>query len=766
MSDGTTKTDEKNISLEVAEAPAGDTGRGIARIDPQDMERIGAVIGDVIRLDGKRTTFAKVMRTYTTERGKGVIQVDDLVRINAKSGLGESVSVSKATYVLGKEVALSALTTFSDPAGKTTEELSRHLQGMVVDKGDKTRLERGDLPSIDFIVGSTDPEGPVVVGTDTAVKVKAGDKTKDGQKVSYLDVGGLGAQLQQVREVMELPLKHPEVFTQLGIEPPKGVLLYGPPGTGKTLTARAVAGETSAHFVYVSGPEVFHKFYGESEAHLREVFREAQENAPSIIFLDEIDSIAAKREDVYGEVEKRVVAQLMALMDGLEARGQVMVIAATNIPGSLDPALRRPGRFDREIHISIPDYKGRMEILKIHTRTMPMAPDVDLGAVSNLTYGYVGADLANLCREAAMIRLRKEMQTVDFDTNQLTPEKLKGLMVHRDDFMEAIKGLKPSAIRELATDVDKVKWEDVGGLEEAKQALRETIEWPMKYATLFKHANAKPARGILLSGPPGTGKTLLARAVASESGTNFISIKGSQLLSKWVGESEKDVRELFKKARMTAPCIMFFDEIDALAPHRGSGGDSQVTERMVSALLAEIDGVEELGGVILLGATNRLDMVDPALLAPGRFDQIIQLPLPDVKARLEILKVHTRNKTLASDVNLDTLADLTNDYSGGDIAFICRRATMLAIREYVDQGGEMGDYSKFSIGARHFRKAMEEVRRPVMHQHAAAEAPAAATPTPSGTTTPAPAASEKSQAVEKPRQRRQPSRPRPQVAKA
>jgi transitional endoplasmic reticulum ATPase len=517
----------------------------------------------------------------------------------------------------------------------------------------------------------------------------------------------MSAELQQVREVVELPLRYPQLFDRLGIDAPKGVLLFGPPGCGKTMTARAVASETSAHFIHISGPEIVHRYYGDSEAHLREVFKEARDRAPTIIFFDEIDAIASKREDVSGDVEKRIVAQLMALMDGLESRGQVIVVAATNIPDSVDPALRRPGRFDREISVRVPDREGRLEILRIHTRTMPLGKDVDLVKVADATHGYVGADLKALCQEAAMITLRRLVP--DFDNEHgITEEMLEGLEVGNAAFAEAMRRVKPSTGREVFRDVADVRWSDVGGLDEAKQVLREAIEWPLRHGDLFLQIGTTPPKGILLAGPPGSGKTLLAKAVAKESGVNFIAVKGPELLSKWVGESEQSVREVFRKARLAAPCIIFFDEIDALCPVRGSGSsDSGVGDRIVSQFLTEVDGIEELKGVVVLGATNRLDMVDPALLSPGRFDLVVDLPVPDRNTRRAILAVHARGKPLASDVDMDTLADLTEGLMGGDIASLCRRATMHAIRDYVEQQG--GEQSEVLLSARHFGHALEAV---------------------------------------------------------
>jgi transitional endoplasmic reticulum ATPase len=593
----------------------------------------------------------------------------------------------------------------------------RLLEGLPVVAGDKVRPNTGGFKNWEFTVAETLPEGAVIIRTGTTLTIKPATGASQGpRKVTYKDIGGMSAQLQQVREVVELPLRYPQLFDRLGIDAPKGVLLFGPPGCGKTMTARAVASETSAHFIHISGPEIVHRYYGDSEAHLREVFKEARDRAPTIIFFDEIDAIASKREDVSGDVEKRIVAQLMALLDGLESRGQVIVVAATNIPDSVDPALRRPGRFDREISVRVPDREGRLEILRIHTQTMPLAKDVDLMKIADATHGYVGADLKALCQEAAMITLRRLVP--DFDAEHgITEEMLEGLEVGNVAFAEAMKRVRPSTGREVFRDVADVRWADVGGLDEAKQVLREAIEWPLRHSDLFLQIGTTPPKGILLSGTPGSGKTLLAKAVAKESGVNFIAVKGPELLSKWVGESEQSVREVFRKARLAAPCIIFFDELDALCPTRGSGSsDSGVGDRIVSQFLTEMDGIEELKGVVVLGATNRLDMVDPALLSPGRFDLVVDLPIPDRDTRRAIFAVHTQGKPLAADVDMDVLADLAEGLVGGDIASVCRRATMQAIRDHVEQrdGGQEG----VLLSARHFQHALEAVIKAAQYARA------------------------------------------------
>ncbi len=665
------KVETKRLTLKVSEALAKDVGRGIARIDPKDMAEMDAEVGDIIQILGKRPAVAKVMPAYMEDRGKDVIQIDGITRENAQIGLGEKVQAEKVDYKTATNLVLAPIAPSSTFAReKDSGYIGRLLEGLAVTSGDKVRVTLFGTRYQEFSVVDTSPKGAVTIHPTTLIKMKGervGEKEDVG--ITYEDIGGLRREIHKIREMIELPLKYPEVFDRLGIEAPKGVLLHGPPGCGKTLIARAVANETDAHFYHISGPEVIHKFYGESEAHLRALFEKAREQAPAIIFLDEIDAIASKREEIRGDqqVERRVVAQLLALLDGLKSRGKVIVIGATNIPNVLDPALRRPGRFDREISIAIPDKNGRLEILHIHTRGMPLASDVDLERLAEITHGFVGADLEALSREAAMITLRKIMPKIEFEADYIPYELLLELEVTMDDFMEALKEVEPSAIREVFTEIPDVKWSDVGGLEEAKRVLKETIEWPLKYSDLFKQANTNPAKGLLLTGLPGTGKTLLAKAVASESGVNFISVKGPALLSKWVGESEKGIREVFKKAKQASPCIIFFDEIDAIAPTRGASADSHVTERVISQLLTELDGIEELKGVVVLAASNRPDIIDPALLRAGRFDFQLELPIPDEKTRLEIFKVHTRGKPLADDVDLESLAKVTEGMVGSDI---------------------------------------------------------------------------------------------------
>ena len=709
------KTKTELLSLTVAEALPKDVGRGIVRMDPRDMSSIGVQVGDIVQVVGKRATAAKVMPAYAEDRGKDIVQIDGIIRENAQASLGEQVQIQGTAFEEATTVILAPATpSKAFVPGMDTRYLGRVLEGLPLTQGDKVRATLFGSRYRQFLVVDTSPGGVVAIGPRTLIKVK-GEGAPAGEKsgVTYEDIGALRREIHKIREMIELPLKYPELFERVGIEAPKGVLLHGPPGCGKTLIARAVANETDASFFHVTGPEVIHKFYGESEAHLRAIFDKASEKAPAIVFLDEIDAIAAKREEVRGDqqVERRVVAQLLALMDGLQSRGQVIVIGATNIPQVLDPALRRPGRFDREISISVPDRDGRLEILEIHTRGMPLASDVSLERLSEITHGFVGADLEALCREAAMTTLRKIMPQIQLDADYVPFELLSELEITMDNFLEGFKEVEPSAIREVFTEIPDVKWDDVGGLEDVKQVLMETIEWPFKYPDLFRQARTSPPKGVLLTGPPGTGKTLLAKAVASQSEVNFISVKGPALVSKWIGESEKGIREVFKKAKQASPCIIFFDEIDALTPVRGTGGDSHVTERVISQFLTELDGIEELKGVTVLAATNRPDIIDPALLRSGRFDIQIGLPVPDEKARRKIFAIHTHGKPLASDVDLDRLAAATGGLVGSDIEAICRKASMLAIREFVSgdtAGSPSPDVGSFEVAAKHFEQAMQE----------------------------------------------------------
>jgi transitional endoplasmic reticulum ATPase len=739
-----TRDSDRAPSLKVAEALPKDVGRGLARLDPHDLERIGVQIGDVLEITGKRTTVARAMPAYVAQRGQGLIQMDGILRANAGAGLDERVAVHRTEVQSARSVTLATVEAMrAVPGPSQARYLARLLDGIPVLVGDRVRVDLFGTRAQAFTVVETTPAGPVLIGPATAVRI-SGEKTPGspapGGTITYEDIGGLDREIRRIREMIELPLRYPEVFERLGIDPPKGVLLHGPPGCGKTLIARAVAHETSAHFLHVNGPEVIDKWYGASEATLRKLFDEAQRRAPSIIFIDEIDAIAPKREEMSGDrqVERRVVAQLLALMDGLESRGQVIVIAATNIPNTLDPALRRPGRFDREIAIGVPDRDARREILEIHTRGMPLATEpeagvghaVDLDRLAAITHGFVGADLEALGREAAMNALRRLMPDIDFAQASIPYERLVALEVTMDDFVAALAEVEPSAIREVFTEIPDVGWADVGGLLEVKRLLVEAVEWPLHYGPLFKRAAIRPPKGILLYGPPGTGKTLLAKALSHESEVNFIAVKGPQLLSMWVGESERGVREVFRKGRQAAPCIIFFDEIDALAPQRGGAGENQVSERVVSQLLTELDGIEELKGVVVLAATNRLDRLDPALLRPGRFDFMIELPVPDRAARLTILRVHTRGMPFPTQgseqaVDLEALAAGSEGLVGADLEAICREAAMLAIREYLERRSPVrdeADYTvlispealkEFCVGRRHFEQALTNRQRQV-----------------------------------------------------
>lgn len=672
------------ITLKVAEARQRDVGRGKVRIDDASMRAIGVTTGDVIEIIGKKHTGAIAWPAYPEDQEEGIIRMDGIVRKNAGLSLGEKVVVKKADVKVAKNLTI-APTQYSITLDYGFETfVKRKLLGYPVIKGDTVLIPILGR-AIPFIVTSTNPPGLTLITDTTKLKVTEKpikEPETEMQQITYEDVGGLDEEIRKIREMVELPLKHPELFKRLGIDPPKGVLLHGPPGCGKTLIAKAVANESEAHFISIQGPEIMSKFYGESEARLREIFKEAEENAPSIVFIDELDAIAPKREEVTGEVERRVVAQLLTLMDGLQTRGQVIVVAATNRVNAVDPALRRPGRFDREIEIGVPDVKGRLEILQIHTRGMPLAKDVNLETLARAIHGYVGADTAALCREAAMKALRRYLPEINLDEEVIPSKVLEKLEVRMNDFVNAMKEIQPTAIREVYIEVPQVKWEDVGGLEEVKQELIEAVEWPINRSDLFHRIGITPPKGLLLLGPPGCGKTLLARAVANESEANFISVKGPELLSKWVGESEKAVREVFRKARMAAPCIIFFDEIDSIAPRRGSGfGDSHVTERVISQLLTEMDGLEDLQNVVVLAATNRPDILDPALLRPGRFDRLIYVPSPKLSGRIEIIKIHTKNMPLAPDVSIKNLASMTEGFVGSDLNALCREAGMIALRK-------------------------------------------------------------------------------------
>ena len=692
------------IELRVLESKARDANRPVVRIDPEVMERAGIMVGDVVEIVGRRRTAAKVWNGLPEDRGKGVIRMNSILRKNADVALNETVRVRRVEPKPAAFVKLAPVSMTIAVDANFLQYIKQRLREYVVVEGDMLQIHVLSQP-LTFQVIQTKPSNAIVIINDDT-QIQIFEKPVSGVKIPHVtweDIGDLEDAKQKIRELVELPLRHPELFKHLGIEPPKGILLIGPPGTGKTLLAKAVANEANAYFVAINGPEIMSKYYGESEARLREIFEEAKKNAPAIIFIDEIDAIAPKREEVTGEVEKRVVAQLLTLMDGLQERGQVIVIGATNRPDAVDPALRRPGRFDREIWINPPDFKGRYEILVIHTRNMPLGPDVDLRKLAEITHGFTGADLAALAREAAMSALRRAIQSGLIDLNQpsIPPEVFEKIKVTMADFMGALREIIPSALREVHIEVPRVRWDDIGGLENVKQELREAVEWPLKYPDRFKKFGLRAPKGILLFGPPGTGKTLLAKAVATESGANFVAVRGPEIFSKWVGESEKMVREIFRKARMAAPAVIFIDEIDALATARGLGGDSLVSERVVAQLLAEMDGIKALENVVVIAATNRPDLVDPALLRPGRFDRIIYVPPPDFKARLEILLIHTRATPLAKDVDLEEIARRTEGYSGADLELLVREATFLALRENIDTK---------EVSMRHFEEALKKVR--------------------------------------------------------
>lgn len=701
------------VKLKVGElTERGDFGRGIARISARDMKRLGVNEGDVVEIEGKRRTVGIAVRAYPADVGMDIIRMDGLMRRNCGASISEVVNVKRSDAKEARAVTIA-------PARKgimihmSGELMKRNLLMRPVAVGDvivpnpvvRTRQETNFFEAFfgveveniftplgfgeeKFVVVGTDPKGPVRITKVTEVELlpQATDVIEEKiPDVTYEDLGGLHEEIKLVREMIELPLKHPELFERLGIEPPKGVLLHGPPGCGKTLLAKAVANESGARFFVLNGPEIMSKWYGQSEENLRNIFEQAQKSAPSIIFIDEIDSIAPKREEVKGEVEKRVVSQLLTLLDGLKSRGKVIVIGATNIPNAIDPALRRGGRLDREIEIGVPDKIGRKEILQIHTRGMPMDKDVDIDKIAEITYGYVGADITALCKESAMHALRRilpDISTIKED-KPLPPEILKKLIVVREDFEHALKMVQPSGMREVMIEVSKLKWSDIGGLKDVKQSLIEAVEWPLKTPQAFVRMGIRPPKGVLLYGPPGCGKTMLAKAVSGESGANFIYIKASELLSMWVGESEKHVRDVFRRAKQVAPAIIFFDEIDALAPKRGAANDNHVTERVVSQMLAEMSGLEEMRDVIVVAATNRPDILDPALLRPGRFDRHILVPTPDRDARLEVFKIHAKDMPL-EDVSLEELADETDGYSGADIEAICREAAITALRKDIE----------------------------------------------------------------------------------
>jgi transitional endoplasmic reticulum ATPase len=702
------------LPLKVLEAYTRDVGRGSARIDYETMDSLGATTGDIIEIRGKRRTVAKCLPLYPSDEGKSTIRIDGLMRNNAGVAIGDTINVKKIKAVPAEKVIVSPLETIP-PIDE--RYLADALESTPLVKGDNIMVPYFGGRLTFQVVAVTPLAEAVLVTNKTLFTITEKDADLRGMPhVSYEDIGGLRDEMQKVREMIELPLRHPEIFEKLGIEAPKGVLLFGPPGTGKTLLAKAVASESNAHFISISGPEIMSKFYGESEARLREIFKEARDKAPSIIFIDEIDSIAPKREEVTGEVERRVVSQMLSLMDGLEGRGKVIVIAATNRQNALDPALRRPGRFDREIEIKVPDKHGRLEILQIHSRNMPLDPDVDQPRIAAVSHGFVGADLEYLCKEAAMKCLRRLLPELNMEDEKLPPETLDKLIITRNDFDQAIRDVMPSAMREVFLESPDVKWQDIGGLEGVKRELQEAIEWPLKYPDLYAKLGYTVPKGILLHGPSGTGKTLLAKAVATESEANFISVKGPELVSKWVGESERGVREIFRRARQAAPCVIFLDEMDSIAPTRGrEAGGMGGTERIVSQILTEIDGISELHGVVVLGATNRPDMVDPALLRPGRFDRIILVPNPDSQTRANILEIHAKGKPIGQDVNIQKIAEtMTVGFSGADTAAIVNTAISLVLHEYLAKYPTPEEAAKHASEAhvmmRHFEEAVKKIR--------------------------------------------------------
>jgi len=701
------------ITLKVIEARPTDVGRGIARIDPAVFSEMGWQAGDVVSIQGKKKTAALLWPGYPEDTGTGIVRLDGNTRRNAGVSIDDKVPVRLISAAPADSVVFAPTV----PLRITGAEayLQRYMEGRVITRGDIIEIAVMGR-KIELMATRVSPaREAAVIGDKTRIDVseKPAKEEKAGPRITYEDIGGLSAEIKKVREMIELPMKHPELFERLGVEAPKGVLLYGPPGTGKTLLAKALASETNAHFETLSGPEIMSKYYGESEEKLRGLFKTAEEQAPSIILIDEIDSIAPKREEVTGEVERRVVAQMLALMDGMESRGKVVVIGATNRPDSLDPALRRPGRFDREIEIGVPNRQSRLEVLQIHTRGMPLSKDVNQEKLADVTHGFVGADLAALAREAGMRALRRILPELDLEVEAIPAEILNKIEVNNDDFLDALREMEPSAMREVMVESPNVHWDEIGGLADVKQQLVESVEWPLAYAKLFAHMDAKAPKGILLYGPPGTGKTLLAKAVATESQANFISIKGPEFLSKWVGESEKAVRETFRKARQAAPSVIFLDEIDSIAPARGGmSSDSHVTERVISQILTELDGLESLSSVMVIAATNRPDIIDVALLRPGRFDRLIEIGLPDEAARKEILKIHTSKKPLSDDVNLEDLAKRTEKYSGADLAALVGEAVMLAIRECVLSGKakEEAAVCEYRIDGKHFEEAIKKVQ--------------------------------------------------------
>jgi transitional endoplasmic reticulum ATPase len=725
----------KSVKLKVVEAQQDDAYKGIARIDSEVMKEIGVRRGDAVLIKGNRETVAIADRAYPADVGEGIIRIDGILRRNAKAGIGDLITVSKAEVKEAKKITIApaqkGIMVQGDPVSLRNGLLGRTLvKGDVVVLGGVQRRrdlmseEFGDLndifgdifgnmgfgrlgggvSQIRFLVVNVSPNNAVRIteNTDVSLNPKAIEISEENiPEITYEDIGGLSEEVRKIREMVEIPIKHPEIFQKLGIEPPRGVLLHGPPGTGKTLLAKAVANESEAHFILLNGPEVMSKFYGESEKRIRDIFEEAEKNSPSIIFIDELDAIAPKREEVSGEVERRVVSQILTMMDGLRSRGKVIVIGATNRPNAIDPALRRPGRFDREISINVPDKNGRLSILKIHTRGMPLTKTVNLKDIASMTHGFVGADLESLSKEAAMNVLRKHLHKIKLEEESIPPEVLEKLVVNQEDFADALKVVRPSAMREVLVETPNVGWNDVGGLDKVREELKNAVEWPLKYPESFRRIGIRPSRGILLYGPPGMGKTLLAKAVAKESEANFIQVKGPSLLSMWVGKSEEGVRKIFERARQVAPCIVFFDEIDSLAGKRGIETGTKVTERVLNQLLAEMDGLEDLNDVLVIAATNRPDMLDPAVLRPGRFDKILLVNAPSEEGRKQILDVHTKNMPMAKNVNLNEFAKKTDGFTGADLEAFVREAGMIALKENME--------SK-QVSKKHFDEALRKMK--------------------------------------------------------
>ncbi|TLX68169.1 MAG: CDC48 family AAA ATPase [Thaumarchaeota archaeon] len=713
---------QNEISLKILEAYSRDVGRSVARVDSDSMTALGVSAGDILEIKGKRKSVAKVLPLYPSDERNGIIRVDGLVRSNTGVTIGDTVTLRKIKTVAAETIIVAPL----DSVPPIDEKyLTDSLESIPLIKGDNVMVPYFGGRLTFQVIGVTPPVEAVLVTKKTVFHIaEKGEILRGVPQVSYEDIGGLTNEIKKVREMIELPMKHPEIFEKLGVESPKGVLLFGVPGTGKTLLAKAVANESNAHFISISGPEIMSKFYGESEARLREIFKEAKEKSPSIIFIDEIDSIAPKREEVIGEVERRVVSQMLSLMDGLEGRGKVIVIAATNRPNALDPALRRPGRFDREIEIRIPDKKGRLDILLIHTRNMPLTEDVNLEKLAAISHGYVGADLEYLCKEAAMKCLRRLLPEINLADEKIPTETLEKLVVNAEDYQFALREVTPAGMREVYLETPDIKWDEVGGLENVKHELQEAVEWPMKYPELYSKLGYRMPRGILLYGPSGTGKTLLAKAVATESEANFISVKGPELLSKWVGESERGIREIFRRARQASPCVIFFDEIDSIVPVRGMG-ESAVTEKVVSQLLTELDGIESLNGVVVIAATNRADMIDKAMIRPGRFDKMVLVPMPEEEGRLKILEINSREIPIDKEkrigdapnpnyVDLEKIAESADGLSGADVASIANTAASQVIHEFLDKYPDPKEAEKQAetakVTMKHFEDALRKVR--------------------------------------------------------